>query len=362
MEKWFSKALAGWYGKNKRDLPWRKERDPYKIWLSEIILQQTQVAQGLSYYLSFTAKYPTVTKLAKAPEDEVLRLWQGLGYYSRARNLHASAKNILNDFNGVFPGSYVEIKSLRGVGDYTAAAIASFAYDLPHAVLDGNVYRLLSRVFGIRTPINSPGAKKEFQELADQLLDRKDPATHNQAIMEFGSQFCKPVKPDCENCILRNKCYAFKTLSVTELPVKAKKTKVRNRYFNYVVIFDRDKEILINKRHQQDIWQGLYEFKLIETEKEISHEQLLKTKELKEILRSQFTLKHVSKTYKHILSHQHLYAKFYVIVLPSKFKSFTTLPGDKMQQTKVSLEKLPGFAFPRLIGKFLDDCDLKEML
>ena len=207
MDKWFAKGLTGWYKQNKRDLPWRQEKDAYKIWLSEIILQQTQVAQGLSYYLKFTFKYPTVQSLAKAPEDAVLRLWQGLGYYSRARNLHFAAKSIVSANKGQFPVTYDEIRALKGVGDYTAAAIASFAYDLPYAVVDGNVYRVLSRVFGMYSPIDSHAAKKEFQVVASQLLDKKDPATYNQAIMEFGSQFCKPNNPDCENCVLKDKCF-----------------------------------------------------------------------------------------------------------------------------------------------------------
>lgn len=358
MEKWFSRAIISWYLDNKRDLPWRNEKDAYKIWLSEIILQQTQVAQGLSYYLKFTEKYPGVKHLAKAPEDEVLRLWQGLGYYSRARNLHASAKQIMGDFKGAFPGSYAEIKSLKGVGDYTAAAIASFAYDLPHAVVDGNVYRVLSRVFGITTPIDSSQAKKEFQELADQLLDKKDPATHNQAIMEFGSQYCRPVNPDCENCVLRTKCYAFKTNMVSELPIKAKKTKTRNRYFNYVLLTDKNKNILIHKRQPGDIWQGLYEFNLLETDKETSQEVLFNSKDFRELVKSTFGLKYVSKEYKHILSHQHLYAKFYVIGI----ESFSALLLNAKGSMKVTVRNLTDFAFPRLTGKFLDDCDLKEIL
>jgi len=360
MEKWFSQTIRGWYLENKRDLPWRKEKDAYKIWLSEIILQQTQVAQGLSYYLSFTKKYPTVKHLAKAPEDEVLRLWQGLGYYSRARNLHASAKSILKDFKGIFPATYLKIKELKGVGDYTAAAIASFAYDLPYAVVDGNVYRVLSRVFGIKTPIDSALAKKEFQNLADQLLDKKNPAIHNQAIMEFGSQYCKPGNPDCENCVLRNKCYAYKTKTVSELPAKAKKTKIRNRYFNYLVLVDKNKSLLIHKRPAGDIWQGLYEFDLIETEKESTQEQLFKLKEINPLFKLKFSLRYVSKEYKHILSHQHLYAKFYVVSLSKTFSSFFI--SKNKESAKTALKDLKHFAFPRLIGKFLDDCDLKEIL
>lgn len=359
MEEWFSSRLTKWYALNKRDLPWREHKNPYKIWLSEIILQQTQVSQGLSYYIKFTEKYPFVKNLAKAPEDEVLRLWQGLGYYSRARNLHASAKVILEKYKGKFPDTYDEIKALKGIGDYTAAAIASFAYDLPYAVVDGNVYRVLSRVFGIKTSIDSPLAKKEFQELANQLLDKKTPATYNQAIMEFGSQFCKPVKPDCQSCIFKNKCYAFLTGNVENLPVKLKKTKIRNRYFNYVVISDKQQNILIHKRPKGDIWQGLYEFPLIESKNSILEEIFLKSKEFKSTVKSNFELIHVSKEYKHVLSHQHLYARFYVIKLKGGLKDAIT---GNQGETKVNIEKLTSFAFPRLTGKFLDNCDLKEIL
>ncbi|WP_317899063.1 A/G-specific adenine glycosylase [Aurantibacillus circumpalustris] len=362
MEKWFSKAIITWYQENKRDLPWRHEKDAYKIWLSEIILQQTQVAQGLSYYLKFVNKYPSIKHLAKAPEDEVLKLWQGLGYYSRARNLHASAKMILNTYAGVFPQKHSEIKNLKGVGTYTAAAIASFAYDLPHAVVDGNVYRVLSRVFGIKTPIDSSAAKSKFQDLADQLLDKKNPAIHNQAIMEFGSQFCKPNNPDCNACILNSRCFAFKTKIVSELPIKTKKAKIRKRYFNYLVLADKNKDVLIRKRQAGDIWQGLYEFKLQESEMETSQEQLFESAEFKSIVTSKFGLKYVSKQYKHILSHQHLFAKFYVISVSKKFTKSNKPKLDTNQFTPINLKQLKAFAFPRLTGKFLEDCDLKEIL
>lgn len=362
MEKWFSEGLIAWYRLNKRDLPWRNEQDAYKIWLSEVILQQTQVTQGLSYYLKFTQTYPTVKNLAKASEDQVLRLWQGLGYYSRARNMHASAKMIVEQHKGVFPNSYEDIRELKGIGDYTASAIASFAFNLPHAVVDGNVYRLLSRVFGIKTPIDSTLAKKEFQQLANQLLNTKNPATHNQAIMEFGSQFCKPVNPDCENCIFSNKCFAFKHSQVQLLPVKAKKTKVRNRFFNYLVLMDPKKEVVLYRRSKGDIWEGLYEFQLIETSQQLEREDLLKSAEFKALRLQKHNLTYVSKLYKHILSHQHLYARFYVLSLHEPLKTKISLRDKVTQQTKTSLGKLNNFAFPRLIAKFLDDCELKEML
>jgi A/G-specific adenine glycosylase len=353
MESWFSLGLIKWYKKNKRDLPWRNETDAYKIWLSEIILQQTQVVQGTSYYYKFIENYPKISQLAEAKEDEVLKLWQGLGYYSRARNLHAAAKHIKTHHKGVFPSNYAEIKDLKGVGDYTAAAISSFAYNLPHAVVDGNVYRVLSRLFGIETPIDSGKGKKEFQDLATELLDKKQPAIHNQAIMEFGSQFCKPNNPDCDNCVFKAKCFAFKTDRIKDLPIKAKKTKITNRYFNYFVIADKNDELLIHKRSKNDIWKGLYEFYLVESEKEIDPEAVLQNPKLKEIIGKKYRLVNASKNYKHVLSHQHLYAKFYVIKTSTAF--------DKTQ-TKTNLKNLIKFAFPRLIEKFLNDCDLKEIV
>lgn len=354
METWFSKALIRWYNQFKRDLPWRHESDPYKIWLSEVILQQTQVAQGLSYYYTFTKAYPTVKHLANAPEDEVLRHWQGLGYYSRARNLHSAAKAIVSNHNGQFPQSYTEIRALKGVGDYTAAAIASFAYNLPYAVLDGNVYRVLSRVFGILTPIDSGSAKKQFQELADQLLDRKQAGEHNQAIMEFGSQQCKPANPDCVNCIFRTRCFANQNNLVDTLPAKEKKIKIKSRYFNYIVMSDSKKNVIVQKRDKKDIWQGLYEFPVIETNKSYRPEELFRTKAYKEICGSAHRVVHESSEYKHILSHQHLYARFYVVKLKGRFQ--------QKRQTAVKQSKLSDYAFPRLIGRFLEDCSLKEML
>ncbi len=353
MENWFSRGLITWYKTNKRDLPWRNHKDPYKIWLSEIILQQTQVVQGTSYYVKFTQKYPKIGLLAAAKEDEVLKLWQGLGYYSRARNLHATAKVVNEQFKGIFPSKYEDIKALKGIGDYTAAAISSFAYNLPHAVVDGNVYRVLSRLFGIETPIDSGTGKKEFQQLATELLDKKEPGQHNQAIMEFGSQYCKPVNPDCHHCIFSSKCYAFKTSRVNELPVKAKKTKVKDRFLNYVVLVDNNNNIYLNKRSGNDIWKGLYEFLLIESDKKITAPQLLKHKTFKDNAGEKFKLLYTSKLYKHILSHQHLYARFYVVK--------TNTPFSK-KQTKTSLKNLTDFAFARLSEKFLNDCILKEIV
>jgi A/G-specific adenine glycosylase len=343
----FSETIIAWYKVNRRDLPWRETQDPYKIWLSEIILQQTQVIQGLSYYNKFVEKYPTVKHLAKAPEDEVMKLWQGLGYYSRARNLHESAKIIVNKHNAKFPSAYEDIRSLKGVGDYTAAAIASISYGLPYAVVDGNVYRVLSRVFGISIPIDSGEGKKHFQELASELLTKKDPATFNQALMEFGARWCRPVNPDCGNCVLNSMCEAFAKGKVDQLPVKAKKQIIKNRYFHYF-IFRYKEQLYIQKRQQNDIWKGLYQFYLIEKPKKETKASILKHKDLVGIAPYSITL--VSNEYKHILSHQHLYTVFYHAELKKELK------GNLLK--KVNLKQLSKYPFPKLIENHLREFDL----
>ena len=348
---WFAKGLIKWYQVNKRDLPWRNEVNPYKIWLSEIILQQTQVQQGLAYYLKFAKNYPTIGHLARAKEDKVLKDWQGLGYYSRARNMHFAAKNIVKSSKGKFPNKYEDIRKMKGVGDYTAAAIASFAYNLPHAVVDGNVYRLLSRLFGMSVPIDAGEGKKQFQLLANNLLDKKKSAIFNQSIMEFGSQHCKPSKPDCLNCIFNQKCFAFSNNMVTELPVKQKKTKVEKRFLNYVILIDKNKNILLNKRSEMDIWKGLYEFKLIETDEQKDVNEFLSSNEFDKISTKKFAVLHVSKLHKHLLTHRQLMCRFFVIKLNSRHHK-NALVSKANALTK--------FAFPRLIEKFLNDCNLSE--
>ncbi|AWH84739.1 A/G-specific adenine glycosylase [Flavobacterium album] len=270
----FSKSLIQWYLQNKRDLPWRKTIAPYRIWLSEIMLQQTRVAQGLPYFLKFTEAFPTVQDMAAAPEEQVLKLWQGLGYYSRARNLHATAKQVAFEMDGKFPDSYKGLLTLKGVGDYTAAAIASIAYGEPVPVVDGNVYRVLARYFGIETDISSSGAKKQFTEVAASLLPKDDAATFNQAMMEFGALQCVPKNPDCGVCIFNKDCVAFNTGRVNQLPVKLKKTKVTDRFFNYLIVKDAAGNTAVNKRTAKGIWHNLYEFPLIETEGELSVEEM----------------------------------------------------------------------------------------
>ena len=346
--KHFSNKIITWYQQNKRDLPWRDTKDAYLIWLSEIILQQTRVDQGMEYYKKFAKEFPTVKHLAKADNEKVMKLWQGLGYYSRARNLHATAKIITDTYKGTFPNAYADILSLKGIGEYTAAAIASFAFNQPHAVVDGNVYRVLARVFGIETPIDSSQGKKEFYQLANELIDKKNPAMHNQAIMELGAMQCKPANPNCAVCPLNTMCYAYSKKRITELPVKAKKTKTRDRFFNYIVLH-HDGNIAINKRIRKDIWTNLYDFPLIETEKELTEEQFLKSAEWNNFTgKTKYTIKAISNCYKHILSHQKIYARFWEIECSKPFEKLI----DK--NTLIIQEKnIQEYAVPRLIENYL---------
>jgi A/G-specific adenine glycosylase len=305
-----------WYELNKRDLPWRETTDPYQIWVSEIILQQTKVVQGLGYYYRFLDLFPSVQELANASMDDVLKAWQGLGYYSRARNLYQAAKLIVELYKGEFPNTYKEVISLPGIGEYTAAAICSFAYNQPYAVLDGNVFRVLSRLFGINTPIDTSKGKLEFQALATSLLNQRSPALHNQAMMEFGALQCLPQAPDCEACVLKTRCFAFFHNQVERLPVKLKKTKIRTRHFNYLVI-KVGVNTFLQKRESDDVWKGLYEFPLIESTNNLVVESLMIESEFKLIF-SDSTIKYINPhptVFKHVLSHQVIFAKFWEIDL-----------------------------------------------
>lgn len=310
----FSNQLVLWYLQNKRDLPWRSTMNPYYIWLSEIILQQTRVDQGMSYYLKFVENFPTVNELALASEEQILKLWQGLGYYSRARNLHFSAKYIMNQCHGEFPTSYNELIKLKGVGDYTASAIASICFNEATAVVDGNVYRVLSRYFGINTPINSTKGIKEFKKLAQQLINIENSGTHNQAIMEFGARMCKPQNPNCDSCPLNTSCVALSKKLIKELPVKEKKLKVKNRYFNYIVIQTKDDKTKIIKR-EKGIWLNLYEFPLIETINEIDESCLMSHELFNELFKTMSTTVKLfnKEVMVHKLSHQHIYTKFWLV-------------------------------------------------
>ena len=309
----FSKTLISWYLKNKRDLPWRNTIDPYKIWLSEIMLQQTRVAQGLPYYLRFVDAYPEVFDLANADEEDVLKLWQGLGYYSRARNLHATARYVANDLNGIFPKNYKELKKLKGIGDYTASAIASICYKEPKAVLDGNVFRVLSRIYGIDLPINSSGGIKTFAKLSQDLIDVKKPDIFNQAIMDFGATQCSPKKPLCNTCVFNLNCVAFNKGLVSELPVKLKKIKIKKRYFNYIVPVVNASKTILNKRTKKGIWANLYEFPLIETENSASFEIISDNLSKINIENNLFELSLYNEhEIIHKLSHQHIHTKFWI--------------------------------------------------
>ena len=280
MEKEFARLLIEWYHEHKRDLPWRNTNDPYLIWISEIILQQTRVAQGYAYYQRFIERFPNLESLAAAEENEVLKYWQGLGYYSRARNLHQAAISV----NGVFPVKYEDILKLKGVGTYTAAAICSFAYNQPHAVVDGNVYRVLSRFFGINEPIDSRKGKKIFASLAHDLLDKIQPALYNQAIMDFGALQCTPLSPDCTVCPFKNRCFAFNHNMVSSLPIKQNKTKTSERFFYYLLIRDNG-NIYLNKRTENDIWKNLYELPLIESNTALAVDDFIRKQEFASIFK-----------------------------------------------------------------------------
>ncbi len=328
----FSPLITKWYRQNRRELPWRDTKDPYKIWLSEIILQQTRVEQGRSYYQKFVDHYPTVLDLANAAENDILNDWQGLGYYSRARNLHFSAKYIRDELNGIFPKTYNEIIKLKGVGKYTAAAIASFAFDEPKAVVDGNVYRFLSRAFNMDVPIDSTKGQKDFQILADSLISKEHPADHNQAMMEMGSLVCTPTQPNCMFCPVAEICEGRAKGTHLDLPVKSKKTKVRNRYFHYLIYNNKGKTI-IEQRTEKGIWQQLYQFPLIETES-----QKLSTEPTNCVA--------ISEPVVHKLSHQHIHACFYTINgFPEKMEdSFLTIETDNIQD----------YPLPRIIDRYLE--------
>ncbi len=306
--RYFSKKVVEWYRLHQRSLPWRETNDPFRIWLSEIILQQTRVNQGLPYYEKFIEAFPSVGKLAAAPEQKVLRLWQGLGYYTRARNLHKCAQVVVKNYGGSFPDSYNELLKLPGIGEYTAAAIASICFNESVAVVDGNVYRVLARVFGISTEINSPKGKKEFFELANQLIDKKNPAMFNQAVMEFGALFCKPVNPTCESCTFKSSCFAFNNNLVASLPVKKKNKPARRRYFYYFVI-QTGKSLLMKKRGKKDIWEGLYDFYLIEKTRPTKLPTLLEEDAFLKKLKPTEEIE-VTKNFKHLLSHQTILASF----------------------------------------------------
>jgi len=344
----FSNKLVSWYQINKRDLPWRKTVNPYHIWLSEIILQQTRVLQGTPYYLAFLKVFPTIEDLANASEDKVLKMWQGLGYYSRARNLHFTAKDIVNNFGGEFPKDHNKVLKFKGIGVYTAAAITSFAFDMPYAVVDGNVIRVLSRIFGVTTPFDRSAGKKQFQQLAQELLIENEAAIYNQAIMEFGAIQCKPKSPNCSNCPMQDFCIAYTTNSVAELPVKSKKIKVKDRFLHYLFIEQKD-NIFLGKR-KSGIWTGLYEFPFLEFPIKMDEKQVMQSDEwLKIFLNSTCDVKSVSSEFIHILSHQKIHAQFWHIKAASVVLK---------EYERISKNSLLEFPVSRLTEKYFETIEL----
>ncbi len=346
----FAESLLKWFERHGRDLPWRKVKDPYIIWLSEIILQQTRVAQGTPYFHRFYEEFPTISLFAKADLSEILRMWQGLGYYSRARNMHYAAQQVMEKYAGVFPTEYKELLKLKGIGEYTAAAISSFARNEPRAVLDGNVYRVLSRYLGIYTPINSSAGKREFTEIANKMLDKKHPGDYNQAIMDFGALQCKPRNPDCETCVLKLNCAAYQNSRVEDLPVKLKKKASKNRYLHYFII-QKAQKTLMSRRGTNDVWAKLYEFPHIETKGDLSLPELLETADFQAWF-SNPTIVQIGPCIKHILSHQNIYAKFYRIENPEALKI------EKSTWNYFMSDNLDKLAKHKLIFSFLESNSL----
>lgn len=346
-KRYFSEKVVKWYENNRRELPWRATKDPYKIWLSEIILQQTRVDQGLPYYQQFVRRFPTIAKLAAASPRQVLRLWQGLGYYTRARNLHACAKVVTKKYGGNFPQSYDELLTLPGIGEYTAAAIASISFGIPVAVVDGNVFRLLSRVIGIDTPINSPKGKREFSALANDLISHDHPHLHNQGVMELGALVCTPKNPKCACCVFSADCFARKNGLQEHLPVKIRSLKNRKRYFYYVVV-EKGRSLLMRQRQEKDIWLGLFDFNLIEKSRPLSVQKIMTEEPLKKLIGKTGNVR-VSGLYKHILSHQTIFSRFIVVK--------TRKSGRVMEKNAAfySFRQIAQLPKPVLVNRFLAD-------
>jgi len=344
----FNSRIHHWYAISKRDLPWRNSTNPYFIWLSEIILQQTRIDQGLGYYLRFIDEFPSINELANAKEDEVLKLWQGLGYYSRARNLLFSAKYIQEHYQGKFPADYDSIRLLKGIGDYTTTAIATNSFYPEFPAVDGNVYRLLSRFFGIQQPIDSISGKKVFQTLAKELIKGTDPGMHNQALMEFGALQCTPRNPDCSRCPLNEQCFALASGTIGKLPVKEKKTRQKDRYFNYLV-FEYNNDTWMHQRSKNDIWKGLFEFPMEETLEKTEVDYLLKnTKWTYSFNNSSIIIRNVSNWKIHLLSHQRIHYRFISFSLLGEIE----MPAELI---RVNKEDILSFAIPRLLEPFLND-------
>lgn len=344
----FSNGIIQWYEMNKRDLPWRHTTDPYRIWVSEVILQQTRVEQGLAYYERFVERFPDIEALSNAEEDDVMKMWQGLGYYSRAMNMHRSAKIIHHENQAKFPASYEEIRRMHGVGDYSASAIASIVYGEPCPVVDGNVLRVISRYSGIKEPLNTSAGKKKVKDILAGLIDPAKPGEFNQAIMELGALVCKPKQPLCPECPLRQNCYAYLNNLTAELPYINKPKISRKRYFNYLVILSRQgnlQYLWLNKRTGNDIWRNLYDFPLIESETELSDADVKKTGQFKRIIGTdQYSFSPVNENIRHILSHQELRVKFFILYSEN---------FHHPDYLKVNVLDLKNYAVPKPIENFL---------
>ncbi|MFT3932710.1 MAG: A/G-specific adenine glycosylase [Chitinophagaceae bacterium] len=343
----FTRELIQWnLEKNTRTMPWKGEKDPYKIWLSEIILQQTRVEQGLAYYERFVETFPTIHKLAKAPEEKVFKLWEGLGYYTRCKNLIATARFISKEKKGKFPDTYEDILALKGIGPYTAAAIASFAYNLPYAVIDGNVFRVLSRYFGISTPIDSTEGKKMYALLAQELLDKDYPGMYNQAIMDFGAVICKPQQPLCQQCPQLNDCQAYKLNAIKDLPVKEKQLIKKTRWLYYFIVQVKD-AVLIKKRTGKDIWENLFEFALVENDTMLEPGEKNLKPFTKQILGAQaYTIKSISTVYRQQLTHQTIVGQFIEL-------ETAKVPALLKDYELVKRSQLSSYPFPKLIAHYI---------
>lgn len=354
MLKDFGIKITNWYEKNKRELPWRTTSDPFKIWLSEVILQQTRVEQGKNYYLKFTDRFPDVFALSQASQKEIYKMWQGLGYYNRADNLMAAAQTIVNEYQGIFPDDPVELLKIKGIGPYTSAAIASIAFDYPVAVVDGNVFRVLSRIFGIQTAIDTSKGKKEFEVLARELLADNPPGIFNQAVMEFGALYCKPKNPDCKSCIFFFDCEAARSNTVEKLPVKRAKITIRNRYFYYLLCETNTKNspaYYLKQRDKKDIWKHLYEFPMVEMKTEVNPIETLNQPFFESLLNGQkYRIASISSEYQHLLTHQKIHAVFMHLIVD---KNSTKLSEKAV--VLVNKIDLINYPVPRLLERFLQD-------
>ena len=335
----FTSRLLRWYEENRRAMPWRGENDPYKIWVSEIILQQTRVNQGWDYYNRFIEMFPDITTLAEAPVEKVLKLWQGLGYYSRARNMHEAAKTMQTHYDGKFPEKYENIRRLKGIGEYTAAAIASIAFNLPYPAVDGNVFRVICRFYGIFDDIQLACTKKEITKKCTALMKGCAPDEFNQAIMDFGALQCTPKNPKCDTCPFHDDCFAYKTGKIAELPTKTKKGEVKNRYFHYF-FFTNNENTILRQRDENDIWKGLFEFPMMETTG-------LEAKEVHELLQHYNHPQEPTWKIKHQLTHQTIYASFYCIHVKK-------LPTLKNNEKVVDNTQLHNYPFPKIMAEFLE--------